>query len=128
VRKQGEPIIWFGLATCGLAAGAGELVEAVQAELDELGIRAQIVPTGCIGACFVEPMMDIEKPGAPRISYAQMTPEKARSIVRAYLKEGDPCAGQALGTLGEGRSPEFPACSSFLSSLPRCGSRRGTRG
>ena len=60
--RNGDSVLWFGLATCGLAAGAGEVIEAAQAELAELSISAQIVPTGCLGACFVEPMMDIEKP------------------------------------------------------------------
>ena len=106
--KNGEPVIWFGLATCGLAAGAGEVIEAVQAELTESGIAAQIVPTGCLGACFVEPMMDLQKPGGPRICYGEMTPEKARTILKSYLVDGDPCADQALGTVGKGTIPGIP--------------------
>jgi len=108
LKDGGEPILWVGLATCGLAAGAGEVIEVVQAELAKLGITAQIVPTGCIGACFAEPMLDIEKPGLPRITYGNVTPEKAREIIRSHLVEGAPRADLAMGTLGEGSIPGIP--------------------
>ncbi|MHB9022999.1 MAG: NADH-ubiquinone oxidoreductase-F iron-sulfur binding region domain-containing protein [Armatimonadota bacterium] len=106
--KQGDtPIIWIGAATCGLAAGAGEVMEAVRAALEEHHIVATIIPVGCIGPCFLEPLLDIEKPGAPRISYAQLTPEKAVEVVLAYLTQNDPRPDLALGTLG-GEMPGIP--------------------
>jgi len=96
-----EPIIWVGLATCGLAAGAGEAVKAARAQLEEDGIAARIVPVGCAGACCFEPLMDLEKPGGPRICYGQVTEEKAREIVRSFFVGGDPRPDLALGTVGE---------------------------
>ena len=106
--KQGEtPIIWIGAATCGLAAGAGEVMDAVRSALEAQQIPATIIPVGCIGPCFLEPLLDIEKPGTPRISYAGLTPEKAVEVVLAYLMHDDSSPELALGTLG-GEIPGIP--------------------
>ena len=103
-----NPIIWLGLATCGLAAGAGDLADAVQDELEQMGVEAHVLPTGCIGTCYLEPLMDIQKPGRPRICYAEATPDKARVILRSYLAHDDPRADLAAGTLGEGEIAGIP--------------------
>jgi len=104
----GQPVIWIGAATCGLAAGAGEVIDAVRDELARLGLTANIVPVGCIGPCYLEPLMDIEKPGGPRVSYGQVTPKTAREIIKSYLVDNDPLAKYALGTLGEAEEPGIP--------------------
>ncbi len=103
-----QPILWVGVGTCGLAAGAAEALKAAREELAILGIEARIVPVGCIGACYLEPMLDIEKPGGPRVCYAEVTPEKARLIVRSHLVDGQPRPDLALGTVGEVEAPGIP--------------------
>jgi NADH-quinone oxidoreductase subunit F len=96
-----RPIIWSGLATCGLASGAAEVLEAAQDELRTLGIEARVVPVGCIGTCYAEPLLDLQKPGGPRVSYGSVTPESAREIVRSFFQDSDPRPDLALGTIGE---------------------------
>lgn len=105
---QSGAVIWIGSATCGLAAGASEVRDAVLDELMSMGLSATIVPVGCIGPCYLEPLMDIEKPGGPRISYGQVTPKIAREIVRSYLVDNDPLAQHALGTLGKIETAGIP--------------------
>jgi len=105
---QTQPVIWIGAATCGLASGAGEVIDAVRDELVQLGLTATIVPVGCMGPCYLEPLMDIEKPGGPRVSYGQVTLKTAREIVKSHLADGDPLAKYALGTLGEGEVSGIP--------------------
>jgi len=107
--KCGEqPIVWVGSATCGLAAGARATLEAARAELDENGILAHVIPVGCLGVCYLEPLMDLEKPGGPRVCYGQVTPEKARAIVRSFFVEGDLRPDLALGTWGDAEVPGIP--------------------
>jgi NADH-quinone oxidoreductase subunit F len=96
-----RPTIWSGLATCGLASGAAEVLEAAQDELRTLGIEARVVPVGCIGTCYAEPLLDLQKPGGPRVSYGSVTPESAREIVRSFFQDSDPRPDLALGTIGE---------------------------
>ena len=106
---QGKrPIIHIGSATCGLAAGAGELIKEIRRVLRRLKLDAEVVPVGCIGMCFAEPLVDIEIPGSPRVCYAGVTPATVRTILREHLVKGVPPAGLALGTFGDAELPGIP--------------------
>ncbi|MBK5100002.1 MAG: SLBB domain-containing protein [Desulfobacteraceae bacterium] len=100
-RESQVPKIYIGLATCGLASGALETKKAFEEALAETKIAARIRPVGCIGHCYAEPVVIIENPGYPPIFYQQVTPGKARMLVRSFLKEGDPLFEHLLGAMEE---------------------------
>ncbi len=101
-RTQGSlPVIYIGAASCGRAAGALETLQAVREFLKEKRKEAHIVEVGCIGPCYLEPLMDLALPGQPRVSYARVTPEKARKILTACLMEGDLLPKLAAGHFGD---------------------------
>jgi len=90
VREGGaEKRIVVGMGTCGIAAGARDVVQAV---LDELALRrisdVTVTQTGCIGLCEYEPLVDVYAPGRPKVTYAHVTPEKARQIVSRHIING----------------------------------------
>jgi NADH:ubiquinone oxidoreductase subunit F (NADH-binding)/(2Fe-2S) ferredoxin len=93
------PVIYFGMASCGRAAGALEVRKAVEEALDENFLTARLVDVGCIGPCYLEPLVDIALPGWARVSYGQMTPAKAKKLVITALKSGAPPLEDALGVL-----------------------------
>jgi NADH:ubiquinone oxidoreductase subunit F (NADH-binding)/(2Fe-2S) ferredoxin len=103
-----RPLVFVGCATCGQAAGGGELHKVLEEELPNLGVDAQVVPTGCIGLCYAEPLVDIKLPGQPRVSYSEVTAKKLRTILQSHLVEKQPLPDLALGTLGEGSLPDIP--------------------
>jgi NADH-quinone oxidoreductase subunit F len=103
-----RPVIHIGSATCGLAAGAGTLMEEARRELRRLNVDAELVPVGCIGMCFAEPLVDIERPGMPRVCYAAVNPSSLRTILQEHLVNGKPPARYALGTIGEGEIAGIP--------------------
>jgi NADP-reducing hydrogenase subunit HndC len=78
-----QPKILIGTATCGLAAGANEILEAVREVVATEKLPYIIAETGCIGWCSQEPLLDIWTPGHPRITYGRMKPGRAKDIVRA---------------------------------------------
>ncbi|HIE16790.1 MAG TPA: 4Fe-4S dicluster domain-containing protein [Dehalococcoidia bacterium] len=96
-----KPVILVGLATCGMAVGASSVLKTIQDELTQRNIEAHIIPVGCIGLCYLEPLVDIVKPGHPRICYAQITPEKVLQLVEDYLLSDNPRPDIALGTFGD---------------------------
>ncbi|MHC1742951.1 MAG: NADH-ubiquinone oxidoreductase-F iron-sulfur binding region domain-containing protein [Syntrophobacteraceae bacterium] len=97
-RKEGcQTIISIGMATCGLAAGAEATRTAFLKELETAEIDAQVIPVGCIGHCYAEPFVVIHKPDFPPIAYPNVTPGKARVLVRNFLVEGDPVYEYVLG-------------------------------
>jgi NADH:ubiquinone oxidoreductase subunit F (NADH-binding)/(2Fe-2S) ferredoxin len=97
-----RPWIRVGTAMCGHAAGALEVVEALRAELAEHGIDAAVDEVGCLGLCFAEPLVDILKPGAPRLFFNNVSPSDVPALVHDYLEAGEVPGGKALGFLGEG--------------------------
>ena len=95
--------IFIGLATCGEAAGAGQVRRAIEEKLAALGITAVIHRTGCLGECWREPLVDIIKPGYPRITYHSLTPTTAAELVADYLVSDLPRPDLALGVWGASR-------------------------
>ena len=93
-----EPVVYVGLGSCGLAAGAGDVLDAVRAHLGDRGVEARIVTVGCIGPCYLEPLLDVQLPGRPRLSYANMTPELAVKTLDALLA-GETPSSHLLGSL-----------------------------
>lgn len=57
--------------------------------LDELKKRniddVIVTETGCIGLCQYEPLVDVIKPDNPKVTYVNMTPEKAREVVVKHI-------------------------------------------
>jgi NADH-quinone oxidoreductase subunit F len=101
IKKNNSQNIFIGMATCGLASGAMEVKAAFEEALTERKINAHIIPVGCLGHCYAEPLVIIENPGFPPILYHNVTPGKAKLLVKAFLEEGDPVFEHILGAMEE---------------------------
>ena len=108
LQQSSKPVILIGAATCGQAAGARGVIKAIEDELQQRKIDAIIMHVGCIGVCYAEPLVDIVKPGRPRICYGNMTPELARGLIMDYLVNDNPRPDLALGTIGDGAIQGIP--------------------
>jgi NADH:ubiquinone oxidoreductase subunit E len=108
IHEGDRPTIYVGTATCGLAAGAGEVLDALEHELSRLAISAEVLPVGCVGMCFAEPLVDIAVRGTPRITYQRVSPDTLREILEAHLVRGEPLEKYALGSSGDGTAPSIP--------------------
>ena len=97
------PKIFIGKATCGIASGALDTETAFKENLVKENIEAEIHSMGCIGHCYAEPVVVIENPdsGFPPIFYHNVTPGKAKMLVKSFLKEGDPLFEHLLGAMVE---------------------------
>jgi len=100
-KDSSIPRILIGMATCGIAAGAMETRRAFKEALGENGIDAVIATVGCMGHCYGEPLVLIENPGFPPILYHDVTPGKARMLVKNFLGMGDPLYEYLLGAVAE---------------------------
>ncbi|MDY6862872.1 MAG: NADH-quinone oxidoreductase subunit F, partial [Thermodesulfobacteriota bacterium] len=101
LEDEEDPLILIGTATCGIASGALEVVKAFKEEMDKSGINARLIQTGCLGHCYAEPLVIIKKFGFPSICYNHINPVTAKSLVRRFLMEDDPCLELVLGALEE---------------------------
>ncbi|MFZ2360212.1 MAG: (2Fe-2S) ferredoxin domain-containing protein, partial [Anaerolineae bacterium] len=75
--------ITVGMATCGLAAGAEAIYDALRQRIEQRGLDAILARTGCIGYCQQEPLVDVRLPGGGRVLFVRMTRPLARSLVDA---------------------------------------------
>lgn len=77
--------IMVGMGTCGLAAGARPVFDALVETKNAANAAVEIVPTGCIGMCEQEPIIDVIQPGRDRVTYGPMTPEKAVHVLESLI-------------------------------------------
>lgn len=112
LRRGERPLIYIGTASCGRAAGALAVLETAQNTIRDRRPDANIVEVGCIGPCYLEPLMDVEMPGRPRVSFANVTPDLAREILEASFAAGEAPADRAIGHFGD-------AGSALTNGLPR---------
>jgi NADH-quinone oxidoreductase subunit F len=108
MQNSAKPRILIGTGTCGLAAGAEDILKTLSQELDKNGIQADIIQVGCIGLCYAEPLIEIVKPNMPGVFYGNLTPELMSEIVRDCLAGDNPRPDLALGSRGEGTLDGIP--------------------
>ena len=73
--------------SCGIAAGAGKVYDAIVAEIAKYN-DVELGSTGCIGMCFLEPIVDIYEGKDLVRRLVKVAPENAEAIVAA-VRTGD---------------------------------------
>ncbi len=85
------------MGTCGIAAGARNIMTAIMDEIAQANIEDVIVTTsGCAGLCAREPMVTIEILGKPPVKYGDLTEEKIKEIFKEHVVNGNPVEKFAL--------------------------------
>jgi NADH-quinone oxidoreductase subunit F len=97
---SGEPVIYLGMASCGKAAGADKVKEVILKTLTQNELSARLVEVGCIGTCYLEPLMDISAYGNPRVSFGNLDEESAEIVLTKCLIENKYYKDKILGYFG----------------------------
>lgn len=78
-----------GMATCGIASGAREVLYALFDGVQTRNIDNVIVTqTGCAGLCQYEPTVEVTEPGKDKVTYIHMTPEKTAEVIEEHFIRG----------------------------------------
>jgi NADH-quinone oxidoreductase subunit F len=107
-ERRGKPLIMVGAATCGRSAGALDVLQTINAEITRRGLDATVIQVGCLGLCYIEPIVEIAKPDRPRIFYSGVNADIAVQLIEDYLLNDNPRPDLALGMLGEGSLDGVP--------------------
>ena len=91
--------VYVGMGTCGMAAGAEKIYNYMSKQLEKREIPAVVKKVGCFGLCTQEIMVDVKKPGSPRISFSQVTIEKANEILDIFVEHDALPNGYVLGSI-----------------------------
>lgn len=85
----GRAKITVHMGTCGIAAGARNIMDAVLEVVEEQDVSDVIVTTsGCAGLCSREPMVTVEIAQEAPVKYADLTPEKVRKVFMEHILGG----------------------------------------
>ena len=104
--KDGKRIV-VGMATCGIAAGAAPVLEAFRSELAGRGLDGvSVSQTGCVGVCQYEPVVEVYEKGKQKVTYVNMTADKAAKIIEQHIIGGDPVVEYSIGA-GNNNDPSL---------------------
>ena len=78
--------IVVGQGSCGLAAGAGAVYTALEEKMNPQ-VGAELTITGCVGICYLEPIVDVYDDEGKLYRCVQVTPDNAETIVNAVASK-----------------------------------------
>ena len=121
LEKDSRPRVLIGAATCGKAAGALDTIEVFQQQKKKHALDMTITEVGCVGVCYIEPVVAIRKPGQPMILYGNVNAQAVVRLTEKCLLGEDPCADLAIGNFGSHPFNGIPPLSShpMLGTKPR---------
>ncbi len=85
VSKNGSTKIIVGMASCGIAAGAQDVFDALGNQIKEMGLNVELGITGCIGACYQEPLVEIKSPNLPSVIYGDISVKKIKPLLEKHV-------------------------------------------
>ncbi len=85
------------MGTCGISAGARDVMKALLGELERTALTDVIATTsGCAGLCSREPMVTVEASGEAPVKYVDVTPDRIKRIFDEHVIKGRIVAEYAL--------------------------------
>lgn len=77
------------MGTCGIAAGARNVMKALTEEMEQADAKDVLLTiSSCAGLCSHEPMVTIEQKGQPAVKYVDLNDQKAREIFSTHVLGG----------------------------------------
>ena len=95
LREKGEssePMveILVGMATCGIAAGARDVMQTLQQAIVDKNLdQVKLVQVGCMGYCHSEPTVQLNIPGVEPVLYGNVDSEVALKILDDHVINGN---------------------------------------
>lgn len=88
-NPDGYVQVKVAMATCGIAAGAKEVMNRFIEKANQEKIDLIVTQTGCMGYCYAEPTAEIKLPGKDPIVFGYLNPKKVDEIIDKYIKNGE---------------------------------------
>ena len=80
--------VLVGEGSCGIATGAKKTAAELEKQIKEKGISAEVEITGCVGNCYLEPIVDVYDDEDRLTRYIKVQPENVTEIVDNHLAAG----------------------------------------
>ncbi len=94
-----------GMASCGIAAGAAEVYSTLEKIIKENNLPIQLEKTGCIGACYREPLVEVQMPDIPSVIYGDVSSKIIPKLIDRHIKNQE-IIKEWVVVGGNGSTPE----------------------
>lgn len=81
--------ILVGQGSCGLAAGAGKVYNFLETQIKAQGLEVELDLTGCIGTCYLEPIVDVIDNDGKKTTYVKVDEKTAEQIIESHIKKSE---------------------------------------
>ncbi|MCR5035126.1 MAG: NADH-quinone oxidoreductase subunit NuoF [Clostridia bacterium] len=85
-----------GQGSCGVATGARKTAAELEKQIAAKGLDIPVSVTGCVGTCYLEPIVDVYEDDGELTRYVKVQPDKVEKIVEEHLAGGKPVAEDAI--------------------------------
>ena len=90
------------MGTCGIAAGAREVMDALLEEMSETERQdIRVITSGCMGMCSSEPNVTVEMQDKDPVIYQHMDANKMRQVFKRHVLLGEVQTDFALARMKE---------------------------
>ncbi len=83
--KDARYRVVVGMATCGIAAGARPVLNALVEESTKGDYSCVVTQTGCIGMCTLEPIVEVFDQDGSKTTYVMMDAAKAVDVLKKHV-------------------------------------------
>lgn len=81
--------IRVGMATCGIAAGARTVMNALIDKIEQDKLPVVVTQDGCMGYCYAEPTIEVKKPDEDPVVFGHVNTQVAMDIIENYILRGE---------------------------------------
>lgn len=81
--------IRVAMATCGIAAGARVVMNAIVDRGEKDRIPVIVTQGGCMGYCYAEPTIEVRRPGEEPVVFGHVDSARAMEIIDKYVLHGE---------------------------------------
>lgn len=86
----------IGQGSCGVATGAKKTAAEFEKLIEEKNLDVKIDITGCVGTCYLEPIVDIYDDNDNMTRYVKVKADKVEEIVEQHLVNGQVASDLAI--------------------------------
>ncbi len=93
-----EIIVTVHMGTCGIAAGARDVLATLAETLDQEGVKnVTLRQSGCAGLCDREPMITLTDKAGKEYRYGKLNNERIQNLVQEHVVKGNPVMDYLIG-------------------------------
>ena len=85
-----------GQGSCGVATGAKKTAAQFERLIEEKDLDVKVDITGCVGTCYLEPIVDVYDDNNNMTRYVKVNADKASEIVEKHLVNGEVVTDAAI--------------------------------